>query len=87
MLRYYDGAALPDIAREESPRLGLPESLLEAYLRDNIHYDLGTEEIRSLWLFHRMCREAGLVPSARELVFCAAEEAGRERAVQLGIAP
>ncbi len=62
-------ASISSIAREESVRLRLPESLLEEYLRENIHYDLGPEEIRSLWLFYRMAREAGLVASARDLAF------------------
>ena len=61
--------SLPAIAREESVKLGLPESMLEEYLRENIHYDLGPEEIRSLWLFYRLAREAGLVASARDVAF------------------
>ena len=61
--------SIPDIAREESVKLGLPESMLEEYLRENIHYDLGPGEIRSLWLFYRMAREAGLVASARDVAF------------------
>jgi chorismate dehydratase len=70
--------SLSAIAREESTALGLPETFLEAYLRDNIHYDLGTEELRSLWLFYRMARESGVIPSAREIVFDDAAP-GRER--------
>jgi chorismate dehydratase len=62
-------ASIAAIAREESPNLGLPEALLEAYLRENIHYDLGSDEMRSLWLFYRLAREAGFVPSAREVAF------------------
>jgi len=61
--------SLSAIAREESVNLGLPEPMLETCLRENIHYDLGDEEIRSLWLFYRLAREAGLVASARELTF------------------
>jgi chorismate dehydratase len=61
--------SLSAIAREESAKLGLPEPILEAYLQENIHYDLGEEEIRSLWLFYRMAREAGLVASSRDVVF------------------
>lgn len=59
--------SIPSIAREESAKLDLPEPMLEAYLRENIHYDLGAEEIRALWLFFRLAREAGMVASARDL--------------------
>ena len=59
--------SIPAIAREESANLDLPEPMLEAYLRENIHYDLGAEEIRALWLFYRLSREAGLVASARDV--------------------
>jgi chorismate dehydratase len=59
--------SIPSIAREESVKLELPEPMLEAYLRENIHYDLGAEEIRALWLFFRLAREAGMVASARDL--------------------
>jgi chorismate dehydratase len=74
-------ASLTAIAREESVPLGLPEASLEAYLRDNIHYDLGSEEIRSLWLFSRMARESGIVASVRELEFHEASPP-RERLVR-----
>ena len=58
------------IASEESTRLELPESLLQEYLRENIHYELGSEEVRSLWLFYRLAREAGLLSAVREIDFC-----------------
>ncbi len=57
------------IAREESQKLGLPEPMLASYLKENIHYDLGAEEIRALWLFYRLARESGIVPAAREVAF------------------
>ena len=70
--------SLDAIAREASSALSLPEPILASYLRENIHYDLGVEEIRSLWLFYRLAREAGIVSTAREVAFYDAV-AGHER--------
>ena len=56
------------IAAEESARLGMPAPFLEAYLKENIHYELGDAECRSLYLFYRMARESGLTPAAREFI-------------------
>ena len=56
------------IAGEESSRLGLPAPFLESYLRENIHYELGDAECRSLYLFYRMARESGQIPAAREFI-------------------
>jgi len=78
--------SIPAIAREESANLDLPEPMLEAYLRENIHYDLGAEEIRALWLFYRLAREAGLVASARDLALHDFAPV-RERAVRAAEAP
>ena len=58
---------LERIAEEASPKLGLAAMDLEEYLRHNIHYDLGAEEIRSLWLFYHLAREAALVSAVREV--------------------
>jgi len=55
------------IAQEAASELGLPASDLCEYLRTNIHYDLGEEEIKALWLFYRLARESALVETAREL--------------------
>jgi chorismate dehydratase len=55
------------IAEEAAGRLGLPAESLIRYLHDNLSYDLGSEEIRSLWLFYRLAREANLVESVREI--------------------
>jgi chorismate dehydratase len=78
--------SLPEIAREASARLGLPQELLESYLRENIRYDLGTEEIRSLWLFYRLARDAGIVGAAREVTFYD-EAPARERMARMEEAP
>jgi chorismate dehydratase len=55
------------IAQEAASELGLPVADLSEYLRSNIYYDLGEEEIRALWLFYRLARESALVEAAREL--------------------
>lgn len=55
------------IAQEAASELGLPASDLSEYLRTNIYYDLGEEEIKALWLFYRLARESALVETAREL--------------------
>ncbi|MCI0568189.1 MAG: menaquinone biosynthesis protein [Acidobacteria bacterium] len=55
------------IAQEAASELGLPAAHLCDYLRSNIYYDLGEEEIRALWLFYRLARESALVETAREL--------------------
>ena len=61
--------AIDHIAEEESPRLGLPAPVLSEYLKVNLHYEIGEEEVRSLWLFYRMAAEMGIAPGPRELVF------------------
>ena len=61
--------AIDRIAEEESPRLGLPAPVLSEYLQVNLHYEIGEEEVRSLWLFYRMAAEMGIAPGPRELVF------------------
>ena len=71
-------ASLDAIAAEESTALGLPADSLSDYFIRNIHYDLGPEESRSLWLFYRLSREAGLIPTAREIAFGEAAGDARE---------
>jgi len=56
------------IAQEAASELGIAAGDLTEYLHSNIYYDLGEEEIKSLWLFYRLARESGLVEAARELV-------------------
>jgi chorismate dehydratase len=45
---------LRSIARKASLELGMPESTCYEYLRKNVRYDLGDEEIRGLKLFYRL---------------------------------
>jgi chorismate dehydratase len=66
------------IAEEAAKRLGLSAQDLSRYLHENLSYDLGAEEIRSLWLFYRLAREAGLVESVREIKLLPTPEAGEQ---------
>jgi len=61
--------SLDQIAREWSPRLGLSEKDVRAYLAENIHYQLDTECMDGLQLFYRYGAELGVIPSVPELHF------------------
>lgn len=67
-------ANIPAIAREAARRLRLPPESIESYLRNNIHYHLGSEESRGLDLFFRQALELGLVQGHRAIRFRAAAE-------------
>ncbi len=62
-------ASIPAIAREAAPRLHLTPETIEEYLRVNLHYHLGSEEIGALDRFFRQVHEAGLTPGCRPLQF------------------
>ena len=53
------------IARENRPGTDMDRSGIAAYLRDNIHYDLGGRELEGLRMFYRMAGEFGLIHSPR----------------------
>lgn len=55
-------AAIPEIAREESVRLGLPFDVCHQYLARTIIYDLGEREVESLEVFRLKLLEHGLLP-------------------------
>jgi chorismate dehydratase len=74
------------IAKEASAELGLSASDLTDYLYTNIHYDLGQEEIRSLWLFYRFARESSLVGAAREVTLYGGDLGAEDRS-EVGGAP
>ena len=57
------------IAAEAAGGLGVPAPSLQSYLTENIHYDLGEEEKKALWLFYRLARESSLVERAADLAF------------------
>ena len=60
---------LRHIAREWSPRVGLSEADVRAYLTDNIHYYLDPAHIEGLQLFYRFAQECGALPTAPALDF------------------
>ena len=55
-------ASLHAIASAEAASHGLTVSQCLAYLRDNLHYDLGSSELEALRLFRGHAIELGLVP-------------------------
>jgi chorismate dehydratase len=62
-------ASLARIAREWSPKLGLAERDIHAYLTENIHYHLDAACLDGLRLFLRYAHECGALPSAPDLRF------------------
>jgi chorismate dehydratase len=67
------------IAREESARVGIPEAVIASYLRENIRFRLGHEEMSSLRMFFSLCREDGLLN-----VYAPPRPASRSVAVKSG---
>lgn len=57
--------ALPEIAAAYNEHAALNES----YLRSNVHYHLGPDELRGLREFYARAHAAGLIPSVPELRF------------------
>ena len=62
-------AASDEVARAYYPDDPGRQAVAKRYLRDNIQYFLGDEELEGLRTFYRYAAEAGLVPGARELTF------------------
>ncbi len=62
-------AQIPEIARIEAQKLGLPENLCKDYLQHHIHYDLDESKIAGLELFYKLAVKNGLVESERALSF------------------
>ncbi len=54
---------ISQIAREWSPKIGLSEAEVRAYLTENIHYHLDTGCIEGLQLFYRYAAECGAFPA------------------------
>lgn len=55
---------LESIAQREAPKLGLTVPLAHSYLRDNLHFYLGSAELSGLRLFHGLARKVGAAPVA-----------------------
>lgn len=62
-------AKIPEIARIEALKLGLPEPLCLAYLRDSIKYDLNESAIAGIELFYKYAVKHDLSPPCRRLHF------------------
>jgi chorismate dehydratase len=60
---------IPEIARIEAKKLGLPENLCKDYLQHHIHYDLDESEIAGLEHFYKLAVKNRLVESERTLSF------------------
>ncbi|MDP6360716.1 MAG: menaquinone biosynthesis protein [Planctomycetota bacterium] len=61
---------LTTIAEEESKRLGLPPSVCESYLRENISFDLDEEAMAGMQHFFELCLKHHLIDQLPELRFC-----------------
>ncbi len=68
----YGMARFAEIAEAASLKLDLPVAALEQYLRENLDYALDARNLAGLEHYYRECAAAGLIPSARPLVFAAA---------------
>ena len=62
-------AQIPEIARMEAEKLGLPEPLCCDYLQHYIKYDLDEPEIAGLELFYKYAVKNDLAPPCRDLSF------------------
>ena len=62
-------AHVDDIAAEYAPKLGLTPEAIKVYLTRNIDYSLDEQNRQGLRLFSKLAREAGIIPTERELMF------------------
>ena len=62
-------AQIPEIARIEARKLGLPETLCLDYLQNRIKYDLDESAIAGIELFYKYAVKNNLAPSCRSLTF------------------
>ena len=62
-------AQIPEIARIEAKKLGLPEALCRSYLQDNIKYNLDADAIAGMEHFYKYAVKNGLAPPCRNLSF------------------
>ena len=64
---------LDEIAERESRTMGIDRETCLEYLRDNLHFRLGPEELAGLARFEQMARAHGLItqPPPRKLHDCA----------------
>ncbi|RKU20169.1 hypothetical protein C6500_09440 [Candidatus Poribacteria bacterium] len=62
-------AQIPEIARIEARKLGLPEKLCRNYLQQHIKYDLDEPAIKGLELYYKYAVQNDLAPPCRGLSF------------------
>ena len=62
-------AQIPEIARVEAQRLGLPETLCLDYLQNRIKYNLDESAIAGIDLFYKYAVKNDLAPPCRSLTF------------------
>ena len=62
-------AQIPEIARIEAKKLGLPETLCRSYLQDNIKYNLDADAIAGMERFYQYAVKNDLAPPGRSLSF------------------
>ncbi len=68
---------IPEIVKEWSPRLELPEAVVSSYLKENIDYGLDAENLEGLRLFYKYAAEMKVLPEAPELDFLEHKVASR----------
>lgn len=73
--RDFGMARIGEIAAEAAREMSLPETTLEAYLRDNIDFTLGEENRRGLALYYEHADALGLIPRAKPVAWAAAAAA------------
>jgi chorismate dehydratase len=62
-------ARIDDIARREAPRLGIGQDTALHYLKENLHFRLGSAERSGLRLFSQLAAARGLAPTVTTLKF------------------
>lgn len=67
------------IAAREAPQVGITEQVAARYLREHLHFHLGSAERHGLQLFHELALRQGLVPEMSRLQFRPAENVEHRR--------
>jgi chorismate dehydratase len=71
--RDYGLARIKEICSSAATELGLPQSELESYLRQNIDFSLDDENRRGLELYFEYSAKLGLIPEAKPIAWVAAK--------------
>jgi chorismate dehydratase len=80
----YGLSHIPEIVHQASDQLQLPEEAIDAYLRENINFDLDAPNLAGLDRYYRECAAAGLIDRVRslELVAPAGSEKSRVKGAE-----